>query len=77
MERQAKKLYFVFSPMMLDKEGLNIRSLRVSRKAYGAEYMTANKTKNIPWDVLYVKNNNNKSIVPLLIYSMISIKLLI
>lgn len=45
MARQAKKLYFAFSPMMLDKEGLNIRSLRVSRKAYGAAIHDSKQNK--------------------------------
>jgi hypothetical protein len=31
------KGYFDCSPIIVDKEGLNIRSLRVSMKAYGAE----------------------------------------
>lgn len=32
--------------MMVDKEGLNIRSLNVSIKAYGAEMMINNFSKN-------------------------------
>jgi len=35
IERRKSMIYFVFSVMMVDKEGLNILSLRVSMRAEG------------------------------------------
>lgn len=43
---KAKKIssgnYFVLSPIIVDREGLNMRSLKVSIKAFGADEVGGN-----------------------------------
>ena len=48
------EIYFAFSPTIVDREGLNMRSLKVSRKANGPD----KKSPPIKVDISIIANYN-------------------